>query len=356
MFDLESFRNINLPSENDIMESWSSHVNTPVISIICTSYNQERYISDALRGFLIQKTTVPFEVVIHDDASTDNTREIIEYYAELYPAIIKPIFQVRNQYSIDGHLPFYNAIKNSLGEFVSLCEGDDFWICSDKLEKQYQLMLSNPDIDLCFTSALLMKNEVVSGIAANYTNSYKFFSVCNVIEKGGSFIPTASVFLRKKVLDVSFFSVIKDAPVGDYYLQIFGALNSGVILQGYPCSVYRVDAIDSWSANVRASDSLIKIENFVNGNEKTLLKILQNNSHLEESIKYAISNFYLSASKRAFKLGLIAESKAYLDKVSFRYNRSEINNIFFYCLCKTLPVKVIYFFMSLLRRVYDIQL
>ena len=69
------------------------------VSVICNAYNHETYIEDALEGFVMQKTTFPFEVLVHDDASTDRTAEIIREYERQYPQIIKPIYSTENQYS-----------------------------------------------------------------------------------------------------------------------------------------------------------------------------------------------------------------------------------------------------------------
>ena len=71
----------------------------PLVSISCITYNHEKYISDALDSFLMQKTNFKYEILIHDDASTDGTVEIINEYQKKYPSIIKPIFQKTNQYS-----------------------------------------------------------------------------------------------------------------------------------------------------------------------------------------------------------------------------------------------------------------
>lgn len=70
-----------------------------VVSVYCLAYNHEQYIRDALEGFVRQKTNFRYEVLVHDDASTDNTPAIIREYAQKYPDIIKPIFQTENQYS-----------------------------------------------------------------------------------------------------------------------------------------------------------------------------------------------------------------------------------------------------------------
>ena len=76
----------------------------PLVSIDCLTYNQEKYIEETLRGFLIQETNFPFEILIHDDASTDNTPNIIKKYEKEYPDLIKPIYQNENQYSKKVHI------------------------------------------------------------------------------------------------------------------------------------------------------------------------------------------------------------------------------------------------------------
>ena len=72
---------------------------SPYVSIVCITYNQELYISQCLDGFFMQKTKFDFEILIHDDASTDKTADIIKSYEKKYPGIIRPIYQSENQYS-----------------------------------------------------------------------------------------------------------------------------------------------------------------------------------------------------------------------------------------------------------------
>jgi len=87
----------NLRSEAEIINDWKDDDRTPLVNVMCLTYNHEKYIEDALQGFLIQKTDFPFEVLIHEDASTDKTAEIIRKYEKLYPNIIKPVYQTENQ-------------------------------------------------------------------------------------------------------------------------------------------------------------------------------------------------------------------------------------------------------------------
>jgi hypothetical protein len=122
-----------LRTEKEIMADWKVDYSIPLLSISCLAYNHEKYIEDTLEGFLIQKTDFPFEIVIHDDASTDNTANIIREYEALYPNIIKPIYQNENQFSKGiNNSAMYN-FPRLRGKYVAICEGDDYWTDSNKL-------------------------------------------------------------------------------------------------------------------------------------------------------------------------------------------------------------------------------
>lgn len=121
----------------------------PVISIICNTFNQEKYIGEALDSFLMQKVNVPFEILVHDDASTDNTPEIIKEYEAKYPDVIKPIYQVENQYSKGVSITPKIQIPRAKGKYVAFCEGDDYWTDENKLQIQLDFMEANPEYTLC---------------------------------------------------------------------------------------------------------------------------------------------------------------------------------------------------------------
>ncbi len=122
----------------------------PLVSITCLAYNHEKYIRDCLEGFLFQKTNFPFEVLVHDDASTDTTPVILKEYAAKYPDIIKPILRETNLHSVPGHrsLNLIN-LDRAQGKYVAMCEGDDFWCSPYKLQKQFDFMEAHPDYSIC---------------------------------------------------------------------------------------------------------------------------------------------------------------------------------------------------------------
>ena len=118
----------------------------PLVSVSCMTYNHAPYIRQCLDPIIGQQTNFPFEIVIHDDASTDGTKEIIEEYATRYPGIIIPLFQKENQYSkgIRG-LPSRFNYPRCRGRYIAICEGDDYWTDPLQLQKQVDFLEAHDD-------------------------------------------------------------------------------------------------------------------------------------------------------------------------------------------------------------------
>jgi len=112
------------------------------------TYNHEPFIAQCLESILTQKTDFPFEVVVGEDCSTDNTRAIVQKYASLYPGILKPIYHPVN---VGGVRNAYEFVYRKLsGKYIALCEGDDFWTDDCKLQKQADFLEQHPEISFCF--------------------------------------------------------------------------------------------------------------------------------------------------------------------------------------------------------------
>ena len=127
--------------------------NTPLVSIICSTYNHGLYISQCLDGFLMQKTNFPFEILIHDDASTDNTPDIIREYEHNHPQVIRPIYQKENKYSKKEDIFAKYQCSRVRGKYIAICEGDDYWIDPLKLQKQIDFLENNPDYGMIYTTS-----------------------------------------------------------------------------------------------------------------------------------------------------------------------------------------------------------
>lgn len=125
----------------------------PVISINCITYNHAPYVRQCIEGFLMQETSFPFEILIHDDASTDGTQDIIREYQQKYPEIVKPCLQTENQYSKGkGFIGLEINFDRAKGKYVAICEGDDYWIDKHKLQRQFDALESSPDCSICYSA------------------------------------------------------------------------------------------------------------------------------------------------------------------------------------------------------------
>ena len=127
----------------------------PLVAINCLVYNHEPYLRDCLEGFVMQQTDFPFVAIVHDDASTDHSADIIREYAAKYPDIIRPIYETENQYSkSDGSLGrvMNTAIDATGAKYVAMCEGDDYWTDPLKLQKQVDFLEEHSDYSMVTTA------------------------------------------------------------------------------------------------------------------------------------------------------------------------------------------------------------
>ena len=234
--------------------------NTVEVSIICNAYNHEKYIREALESFLMQKTYFEFEVLVHDDASTDKTADIIREYEIKYPEIIKPIYQTVNQYSqkIDPTDTF--QIPRVKGKYIAVCEGDDYWTDSYKLQKQYDALEAHPEIDMCAHKAKMVNGitgEQISYVQPKSTDTV--ISAEDVIGGGGGYVATNSLFYRARIADA--YPPFYDYLRLDYTLQIYGSLRGGMLYLNDCMSAYRYMTPGSWTTSVSKNREKFKSHN-----------------------------------------------------------------------------------------------
>lgn len=174
---------------------------TPLVSILCVSFNHEKYIRSCLEGFVNQTCDFDFEVLIHDDASTDGTQEIIKEFQEKYPEIIKPILQTENQWSKSpGSINLRFNYPRARGEYIAMCDGDDVWIDKQKLAKQVSFLENHPECILTCSAYNLLNEKGRKPIVKN-----NFFSVENEDKNGFYFgldALTKEWFIRNSTLMV----------------------------------------------------------------------------------------------------------------------------------------------------------
>jgi glycosyltransferase involved in cell wall biosynthesis len=118
----------------------------PKVSVCVTTYNQEKYIAQCLESLVTQNCDFDFEVIVGEDCSTDNTREIVRQYAERYPIIIKPLFHKEN---VGGEKNYLLVHEQAKGNYICIVDGDDYAL-PGKLQAQVDFMDKTPDCNICF--------------------------------------------------------------------------------------------------------------------------------------------------------------------------------------------------------------
>ncbi|MDD3333967.1 MAG: glycosyltransferase [Eubacteriales bacterium] len=227
---------------------------TPLVSICTTTYNHEKYLEKALESFLKQKTSFPFEILIHDDHSSDGTVEIIQRYAARYPEIVKPLYEEVNQYSQNVPINETFNFPRAQGKYIALCEGDDYWTDEGKLQAQADYMEAHPDCTFCFTNGIIedqtgarqprefipyREEERTHYYAADHR--YELGEMCEL-----NFVPTATFFFPRAVL-MGMPSCFGDKMCqhGDLKMRLFfTAAGYGMYLHRFTC-VYRENVAGS---------------------------------------------------------------------------------------------------------------
>lgn len=144
---------MKIKTQEELTRGWPAKWAAPTVLVRCTVFNHGKFIERCLQGFLLQETNFPFEVFVHDDASTDESADIIRRYAARYPLILKPVYESENQCSKkDGSFfrTTWQPVIQGGHKYIALCEGDDYWTDPKKLQKQVEYMEAHPGCAGCF--------------------------------------------------------------------------------------------------------------------------------------------------------------------------------------------------------------
>ena len=178
------------------------------VTVVCVTYNHARYIEQALDSFLMQKTQFPYQVFVADDCSNDGTREILINYSKRYPDIVKLFLPAENQGAEKNLIHMCQSAKTP---YIALCDGDDYWTDSEKLQKQYDYMEMHPEMRACFhDTRIVVENNEKWFLSRDYSHTpdgtlrwssghKKFFvkneyTIADYIDCG--FVHSSSMFFR----------------------------------------------------------------------------------------------------------------------------------------------------------------
>lgn len=249
-----------LKTEEEIISQWNKDISKPKVSICCITYNQESYVEEMLRSMLMQETNFPYEILIHDDASLDQTKKIIQRYAKEYPKLIKPIYQEKNQYSQGKRVNFIFNFPRAKGTYIAICEGDDYWNKKYKLQKQVDILEASPEYYMCIhaTGVLNVSNNVIENNKIRLNKEDKSYSAEDVILFGGQFGHTSSFLFRKEII-IDMPKWFLDSPTGDTALRLLSVAYGPIFYLDEEMSIYRQGVKESWTQKIKSDE-----QNFYN--------------------------------------------------------------------------------------------
>ncbi len=281
--------------------------NEVLVSIVCVTYNHKKYIKECLEGFLMQKTNFKYEIIVHDDASTDGTGEIIKKIADQNQDIIVPIIQETNQYSRGVDIVNNIIMPKARGRYVAFCEGDDMWLSPEKLQLQVDFMDEHPEYSACVHNTYFRHCEKKMKDFPMFVYSKDTDLTFEDIMKWNAFGYQTSSLLTKKEL-------VEHTPpfgYGEHSMAIYLSLGGKIRFIAKTMSVYRFRSGEfATRANTKSRkklldeykqtvDNLKLIYDYVDSGKKKLVQA-RLNGYLE-GIKY-LENMsdekYLSKSKR----------------------------------------------------------
>lgn len=284
----------------------------PLVAIKCLVFNHEPYLRECLDGFVMQQTDFPFVAIVHDDASTDRSADIIREYAERYPGIICPIYETENQYS-KGTLGrvMDAAVDATDAKYIALCEGDDYWTAPHKLQKQVDFLESHPDYGFVGTRyKILQDNRFLEceTIPAQYKIEGEWELYGDIFESVAIYGPparTCTMMFRKPLL-VEYRSVI----YGDYLTEAVLASQSMYARLSTETACYRVH-----SGSLTQSKAMrVEYAKFFVGERRILNRLFPKTCHFDEA---ELTDYVLYAQlKDAIANGMYKAAKQYRQQIT----------------------------------------
>lgn len=216
----------------------------PVVTILCVTFNHANFIRDALEGFLMQAVTFGVEILIHDDASTDGTQEIVKEYADRYPQLIRAILQTENQFS-KGVNVAKTLRQQATGRYIAYCEGDDYWTDPHKIALQAAYLDAHPDIVMCGHKATIL--DVSTGRLVEKKQAREERSLTALDVRGVLYVPRTCTRMVRRI-DLESPPEMEMSQAKDAFLQsLLGRYGGYQFMKEVKPSVYRVHRAGLWS-------------------------------------------------------------------------------------------------------------
>lgn len=216
----------------------------PLVSVYMAAYRHEDFIASAIEGVIAQDCDFPIELIIGEDQSPDGTRQIVLDYQRRFPNLIRV---VTSECNVGARANAARSHALARGEYIAICEGDDYWMDPSKLRRQVEVFRNNPGCSLVFHGANIIDASSGQRVGrSRWSLRDRRFTLEELIAGDGGMVPTASILIRRSVL-VSRPDWAMDAPVGDYPLVLHAGVCGDVVYLDRTMSVYRCNVPHSWT-------------------------------------------------------------------------------------------------------------
>lgn len=217
----------------------------PLVSVCMISFNHAKFVRKSIESVLNQEVNFDYEILVHDDASADETSEIIKELSKEYPGRIRYLIQERNIYSSGGK-PFAILFAEAKGEFIALCECDDYWVDPCKLQKQYDFLSKNDRFSICYHDAFVVDDEDNRVLDSNVPLRGKRDFLSSELMRGQAALSTQTVMFRNRIslMPEEYYRVINE---DSFIFMLLGEFGDGKFLEGIEPAAYRVHAGGVWS-------------------------------------------------------------------------------------------------------------
>ena len=208
-----------------------------LVTVIMITYNHEKYIEEAVNGVLMQKADFDYELIVANDQSTDQTDSVIKRILSEHP-LSNRIHYIEREKNVGMVANFIDAIRQSNGRYIALCEGDDYWTDPLKLQKQVDFLEQNQEFSMVCHDAKII-DEVSDTSYLDFASIHPK-QICSTKDLfGNNFCTTASILFRKQSISSVEFPEFK-VLTGDLFLKLLISLN-GLLFRMYDVmSVHRI--------------------------------------------------------------------------------------------------------------------
>jgi len=264
--------------EEEIVKGWQGSGTAPLVSICVISYNHEHFIEDALDGILSQETTFPYEIVLDDDCSTDNTARIIRRYMEKYPNIIRANLREQN---LGPTVNFAQTLNRARGKYIAVCEGDDYWTDSLKLQTQVTFLEQNEDYSVCYHCYMREHDDRMTASTKKVRDT---IALADYLHEQPNIQSSTAVF--RNILKPLIPSDLVEKVEGSYFIFMRLAGIGSLKFMGEYMSVYRMHSGGIWAGKSTIEQAFMSLRN-----KDVMIAYLKSTANIYEPLRTSyISN------------------------------------------------------------------